>query len=111
MHPHALTTALLRFGIQKELIRIIDRFYAQPDFQVKAMNHTSLTATGSGIRQGSPLSPYLFLIVHSSIIHDVESQLTQQHTVAQPWLHSQNHPLTPMTLSSPHAQQADARKY
>ena len=86
--------ALTRFGLPQEFTRVIDSIYTQPNFQVRAMNHTGPTATAkSGIRQGCPLSPYLFLVVHSAIMHDVEAQLTQHGTNAQPWLHSQNRPL------------------
>ena len=75
-------------------IKIISSIYHKPSFLVQAMNHSTTVRTAStGIRQGCPLSPYLFLIVHSAIMHDVETAITNNNTVPAPWIHSQQHPL------------------
>jgi hypothetical protein len=81
IHPQALLTSLHRFGINQEYINIIKSIYDHPAFTVRAMNNQSTEhVASSGIRQGCPLSPYLFLIVHSCIMHDVEqSLLTPEH--------------------------------
>ena len=41
----------------------------------------------SGIRQGCPPSPYLFLIVHSMILYDVDKQLLENGGLL-PWVFS-----------------------
>ena len=94
IHPQALLTSLNRCGINKPFIDIIASIYDHPGFTVRATQNMSTTKTaGSGIKQGCPLSPCLFLIVHSSIVHDVQqAMLTTTHTfLAIP--HSYNHSL------------------
>jgi len=94
IHPQALLTSLQRFGINQEYINIIQSIYDHPAFTVRAMNnHSTEHVSSSGIRQGCPLSPYLFLVVHSCIMHDVEAQMTDDHNTFLPTLHSQKHPL------------------
>jgi len=94
IHPQALLTSLKRFGINQEYIDIIEDIYDNPAFTVRSLHNQSSTHTsGSGIRQGCPLSPYLFLIVHSSIMHDVEKALITPQTPWLPTLHSLDFPL------------------
>ncbi|CAE7260206.1 Pol [Symbiodinium natans] len=90
IHPQALHTALTRYGVPHHLTNLISNIYTAPQFNVSAAGHTSSTATASsGIRQGCPLSPYLFLIVHSMIMHDVDVAITANGQNL-PWLYSQN---------------------
>jgi hypothetical protein len=60
------------FGVSEAVSRIIPALYREPLFRVKDNQSTSSTRkAGTGIRQGCPLSPYLFLVIHSAIMHDV----------------------------------------
>ena len=94
IHPQALITSLRRFGVQPEFVNLIGNIYATPQFTVRAQGATSTQKVArTGIRQGCPLSPYLFLIVHSAIMHDVQATITPQHHNQLPWLHSYNNPL------------------
>jgi len=94
IHPQAITTSLARYGVPQDFIRIIAHFYANPQFQVLATGNPSSTHTAhSGIKQGCPLSPYLFLVVHSAIMHDVTHLMTDNGTRQIPTIHSQNTPL------------------
>ena len=75
-------------------MRIIENIYTDPTFTVRAQGtHSNPKRASSGIRQGCPMSPYLFLIVHSAIMHDVQEQLTEGGTQQLPTLHSQQRPL------------------
>ena len=66
------------------------RPFTSPTFTVRAAGKTSQPSqASSGIRQGCPLSPYLFLVVHSMIMADVDEAL-QQNGKMLPWLLSQN---------------------
>ena len=93
IHPEALIASLRRYGVTEDFVEMIINIYSQPLFTVTAAGTTSqVEKAQTGIRQGCPLSPYLFLVVHSAIMHDVE-QLMQQNDQLLPWVHSANHPL------------------
>ena len=59
---------------------------------VKAAGQTSeILEAKSGIRQGCPPSTYLFLILHSVVLHDVDKRLLE-HGGLMPWVFSQQTP-------------------
>ena len=61
IHPEALLTALTRHGVPPHFTALIKNIYTSPQFTVAAAGKQSSTAEASaGIRQGCPLSPYLF---------------------------------------------------
>ena len=92
IHPDALLTALDRFGVPAYFTALIQNIYTSPQFTVAAAGKLSTSEEAqAGIRQGCPLSPYLFLIVHSMIMHDVDQELTANGEFL-PWLYSQNQP-------------------
>ncbi|CAE7610120.1 Pol, partial [Symbiodinium sp. CCMP2456] len=92
IHPQALLTALDRFGVPPHLTALIKNIYTSPQFTVAAAGHSSSKEEAqSGIRQGCSLSPYLFLVVHGMIMHDVDAELTANGEFL-PWLYSQNQP-------------------
>ena len=85
----ALEVAMQRIGVPQSVVSFISHIYSSHLFQVKAAGHTSdILEAASGIRQGCPLSPYLFLIVHSMIFYDVDHQLTAEGGM-MPWVFSQ----------------------
>lgn len=58
-----LVSSLQRFGIPEKYLTLIQDIYTDPTFQVRESNTLSdVKPQGSGIRQGCPLSPYLFII-------------------------------------------------
>ena len=69
---HKLFEAMERIGIDEHLINITKALYEQPTFRVKMSGYTSKWKTQhTGIRQGCPLSPYLFLVVMMVLFHDI----------------------------------------
>ena len=85
----ALEVAMQRMGVPQSMVSFISHIYSSQLFQVKAAGHTSdILEAASGIRQGCPLSPYLFLIVRSMIFYDVDHQLTAEGGM-MPWVFSQ----------------------
>ena len=71
-----LIEALTRMNIDPKFINAINSLYSKPSFRVKIDGTKSKWYDQkSGIRQGCPLSPYLFLIVMTVIFRDVHDGL------------------------------------
>ena len=67
-----LIEALYRMNVPETMIDAIRRLYANPTFKVYMENNESeWTRQKTGIRQGCPLSPYLFLILMTCLFHDI----------------------------------------
>ena len=69
-----LFTALARMGVPSKLQKLVGMLYRDPTFRVEVDGQTSeWHSQQAGIRQGCPLSPYLFLVVMTVLFHDVHS--------------------------------------
>ena len=79
IHQGRLLDALKRIGIPLKMVRVIEAIYINPKFSVKEMGkRLSERKQNSVIRQGCPLSPYLFIIVLAVIMRDINTKLTQE---------------------------------
>ena len=64
--------ALERLNIPPKIIKIVKSLYSYPSFRVKHDRFTSETKMqNAGIRQGCPLSPYLFILVMTVMFRDI----------------------------------------
>ena len=67
--------ALSRMNIPAKMIRVLQALYTCPTFQVEHDEFKSnVYEQRAGIRQGCPLSPYLFVIVMSVMFADIRSE-------------------------------------
>ena len=67
-----MALALERIGVHQHFIDVLINCYKAPKFYVEDEYGSSKTKVqSSGIRQGCPLSPYLFVLVMSVIDHDI----------------------------------------
>ena len=77
----ALFEAMERIGIDDKLVRLTKQLYKNPTFKVD-MGHPASESKKqqTGIRQECTLSPYLFLIVMTAIMHDIreDQQLDEE---------------------------------
>ena len=72
IHHCKLLEALRRMRIDPHLVALVESLYRNPTFAVKIKGITSdHRAQERGIRQGCPLSPYLFLIVMAVMFDDI----------------------------------------
>ena len=74
-----LLTALERMNVPTKIIAIIKELYRNPMFKVEMEGRESdWTQQQTGIRQGCPLSPYLFIILMTCVFHDVHANYKQK---------------------------------
>ena len=81
----SLLKTLHRYRVPLQLIRLVESLYQHTNFAVRFRNRTSDWHTQhTGIRQGCPLSPYLFVIVMSAMWADINRTLgydTREHYI------------------------------
>ena len=63
----------------------IRAIYTSPTFETQGTGGSAKGAVCSGIRQGCPLSPYLFIIVLSVIFEDLEDTLRRRGIPSNTW--------------------------
>ena len=78
-----LIEAMERLNIPKKLVAILRTFYINPRFRVKDLEGKSTyRKQNAGIRQGCPLSPYLFICLMSVMFKDIHTNI--EHKLS-PW--------------------------
>ena len=83
--PEALIDALARFGLPQQLANMIQKVYSERRFFVFECGARSTTRRqSSGISQGCPLSPYLFSILMTVLVHDARSKLLEESGIDLP---------------------------
>lgn len=74
--PVALGTALRRFGVPEELATMIDNLYADRRFVgIGGEGCSQERRQHAGISQGCPLSPFLFAMLMTVVMHDAVAKL------------------------------------
>ena len=75
----AIFLSLKRMGVDEKLISLVKMLYKNPTFFVEIDGVTSnMKRQETGIRQGCPMSPYLFLIAMTAIFNDVKSEMREE---------------------------------
>ena len=86
IHAEAMIIALQRFGITGRMLDIVRVIYSDRSFHVKEGDvKSSQHRQSSGIAQGCPLSPYLFIIVLTVLMADVERECAAIHPDRAVW--------------------------
>ena len=82
----AMIGALKRFVVPYNFLGLIQQSYTTPTFQVDSwIGQSAKGAVHAGIRQGCPLSPYLFIIVLPAKMTDLDEHLLQTGHPSNTW--------------------------
>ena len=75
VNQRRMITALHRFGVPEKMCRAIEGIYKQPQFRVKDFwSESTAKRQRSGIRQGCPLSPFLFVMLLTVMLEDIHEE-------------------------------------
>ena len=76
INPQSLLIALKRFGLPTTYLEMIGEIYEKRKFCIRSDHHISSERDqSSGIAQGCPLSPYLFIIMMTIMFQDIDSAM------------------------------------
>ena len=74
--PSALSDAMVRFGVPQPFVDMVKAIYTNREFVVRDAGETSSWhAQSYGISQGCPLSPFLFIMMMTVLLHDAKGEL------------------------------------
>ena len=83
---NAMLEGLRRFGLSRSSLKLIHTLYTDATFYTEGpLGEVAKGRVGAGVRQGCPLSPYLFVIVLSVLLADVDEYLRRNGTPTNTW--------------------------
>jgi hypothetical protein len=78
-----LVNAVRRLNVPKDTLEELEALYAEITFRIRDAEGTSTERKQrTGIRQGCPLSPYLFIILMTALMMDVSNEVGNVETTA-----------------------------
>ena len=76
--------ALGRFGLPTPMLEMIVSIYRVRRFVLRdPCGDSSVRVQSAGIAQGCPLSPYLFILVQTDLLHDVDARMHVERNFPQ----------------------------
>ena len=79
INPESLLQALRKFGVPEAFVKMVSSIYTDRSFVVADCGETSGRHRQlSGICQGCPLSPFLFIIVMTVLMEQARQELSQE---------------------------------